>query len=83
VRETVLKSKFINKSRLVISASIWRRNSHGLYDHESIDIDRYDSALVAGNLFAQSPTGELKTFELNEMPELNYNKLFKATAGSL
>jgi len=83
MKERSLKSNWINKCRLVISASIWKRNSHGLYDHESTEVDKYELALITNNLFAQSSSGELKTFEVNETPESNYNLLFKAISGTL
>lgn len=76
------KSKCCSGCRLFIKTTIWKRNSHGLFDYESSEVDEYESSLVFDNLFAQTLSGELRNFEPNETSTANCNPLFKATAGT-
>jgi hypothetical protein len=54
-----------------------------LFDYESHDIEESKFSVIEGSVFGQLSSGELKTFELGDIPEERYNPLFKATAGSL
>ena len=60
-----------------MSATTWKRDSHGLFDCESLSIEKYDCALTPNSILARSTYGDLIVIQPGEVINPNYTPLFK------
>eukprot|EP00826_Nyctotherus_ovalis_P041191 TRINITY_DN411_c0_g1_i28.p1 TRINITY_DN411_c0_g1~~TRINITY_DN411_c0_g1_i28.p1 ORF type:complete len:363 (+),score=110.01 TRINITY_DN411_c0_g1_i28:201-1289(+) len=69
--------KNLATKELFVSATTWKKDSHGLFDCESLSIEKCDCALKPNSILARSASGELSIVQPGELVNPNSTPLFK------